>query len=46
MKHINVALTEKAYNVLKTLTEKNKMNQSDIICGLLEGDIFIEKVES
>lgn len=36
MKTINVALTEKAHNVLKALTEKEKKNQSDIICEILE----------
>lgn len=36
MKTINVALTQKAYDVLKTLTEQNKKNQSDIICEILE----------
>lgn len=36
MKTINVALTETAYGVLKTLTEQKKKNQSDIICEILE----------
>lgn len=36
MKTINIALTDKAHAVLKTLTEKNKKNQSDIISDLLE----------
>lgn len=37
MKTINIALTDKAHAVLKTLTEKEKKNQSDIVSELLEG---------
>jgi tRNA A37 threonylcarbamoyladenosine modification protein TsaB len=36
MKTINIALTDKAHSVLKSLTEKNKKNQSDVISDMLE----------
>lgn len=36
MKTINIALTDKAHSVLKSLTEKKKKNQSDVISEILE----------
>ena len=36
MKSINIALTEKAHSVLKTLTEKYRKNQSEVVSEILE----------